>query len=77
MDAASRSPLNRSGSYNLYVMDGDGRNVSRLTDHGGNDRDPSWLPDGQSLVFGSDRDRGTGRSDLYRLVDRRRLASSA
>jgi len=39
----------------------------RLTDHGGNDHDPSWLPDGQSLVFASDRDRGYGRSDLYRL----------
>jgi TolB protein len=58
---------NRGGSYNLYVMDGDGRNVSRLTDHGGNDRDPVWLPDAQSLVFSSDRDRGAGRSDLYRL----------
>ena len=38
-----------------------------LTSHGGNDRDPVWLPDGQSLVFSSDRDRGIGRSDLYRL----------
>jgi TolB protein len=58
---------NRAGSYNLYVMDGDGRNVTRLTNHGGNDRDPVWLPGGDSLVFSSDRDRGAGRSDLYRL----------
>ena len=58
---------NRGGSYNLYVMDADGRNVARLTDHAGNDHDPSWLPDGESLVFSSDRDRGTGRSDLYQL----------
>lgn len=57
----------RSGSFNLYVMDADGRNVIRLTDHAGNDHDPSWLPDGQSLVFASDRDRGPGRYDLYRL----------
>ena len=57
----------RGGSYNLYLMDGDGRNVRRLTDHAGNDFDPSWLPDGQSLVFASDRDRGIGRLDLYRL----------
>ena len=48
-------------------MDADGRNVSRLTNHGGNDHDPSWLPDGESLVFSSDRDRGAGRSDLYHL----------
>jgi Tol biopolymer transport system component len=58
---------NRGGSYNLYAMDGDGRNVTRLTNHAGNDRDAVWLPDGQSLVFGSDRDRGQGRSDLYRM----------
>jgi len=57
----------RGGTFNLYVMDADGRNVTRLTDHGGNDHDPSWLPDGQSLVFASDRDRGPGRLDLYRL----------
>jgi Tol biopolymer transport system component len=58
---------NRSGSYNLYVMDGDGRNVRRLTNHGGNDHDASWLPDGASFVFTSDRDRGNARFDLYRF----------
>src|SRR5262245_47902761 len=57
----------RAGSYNLYVMDADGRNVVRITDHGANDHDPAWLPDGQSLLFASDRDRGPGRVDLYRL----------
>lgn len=57
----------RGGSYNIYVMDADGRNLRRLTDHRGNDHDPTWLPDGQSMVFTSDRDRGTGRFDLYRL----------
>jgi Tol biopolymer transport system component len=57
----------RGGSYNLYVMDADGRNVRRLTEHAGNDHDPAWLPDGQSMVFTSDRDRGRGRFDLYRL----------
>ncbi|HYE89084.1 MAG TPA: hypothetical protein VEA16_22190 [Vicinamibacterales bacterium] len=58
---------NRSGSFNLYLMNPDGGGVTRLTDHRGNDREPAWLPDGQSVVFGSDRDRGVGRSDLYRL----------
>jgi TolB protein len=57
----------RGGSYNLYVMDADGRNVERVTDHAGNDHDPAWTPDGLSLVFTSDRDRGRGRADLYRL----------
>src|SRR5688500_6669903 len=58
---------NRSGSYNLYVMNADGSNVVRLTVHGLNDHDPTWLPDGESMVFSSERDRGRGRLDLYRL----------
>ena len=58
---------NRGGSYNLYVMDADGRNVARLTEHAGNDHDPTYLPDGLSMVFSSDRDRGANRNDLYRL----------
>jgi Tol biopolymer transport system component len=44
-----------------------GRNVRRLTNHGGNDHDASWLPDGASFVFTSDRDRGNARFDLYRF----------
>ena len=58
---------NRGGSFNLYVMDADGRNLVRLTEHAANDHDPTWLPDGQSMVFSSDRDRGLNRNDLYRL----------
>ena len=45
-------------------MDADGTNVTRLTDHPANDYDPIWMPDGQSMIFSSERD---SRSDLYRL----------
>ncbi|HYE89080.1 MAG TPA: DPP IV N-terminal domain-containing protein, partial [Vicinamibacterales bacterium] len=60
----------RGGNFDLYVMDADGSNVSRITDHPANDFDPMWHPDGQSMIFSSDRD---SRSDLYRvwLADRR------
>ncbi len=60
----------RGGSFDLFVMDADGTNVTRLTDHPANDFDPIWMPDGQSLIFSSERD---SRSDLYRvwLKDRR------
>ena len=60
----------RGGNFDLYVMNADGTNVTRLTDHPANDFDPIWMPDGQSLVFSSERD---SRSDLYRvwLKDRR------
>jgi len=60
----------RGGNFDLYVMNADGTNVQRITDHPANDFDPIWMPDGQSLVFSSERD---SRSDLYRvwLKDRR------
>jgi Tol biopolymer transport system component len=54
----------RGGNFDLYVMNADGTNVVRLTDHPANDFDPMWMPDGQSLIFSSERD---SRSDLYRL----------
>lgn len=60
----------RSGNWDLYVMDADGTNVTRITDHPADDHDPRWMPDMQSLIFSSERD---SRSDLYRvwLKDRR------
>jgi TolB protein len=54
----------RAGSFDLWMMNADGTNVERLTDHAANDYDPIWAPDGQSLIFSSERD---SRSDLYRL----------
>jgi Tol biopolymer transport system component len=60
----------RSGSWDLYVMNADGTDVQRMTDHPAADHDPRWMPDMQSLIFSSERD---SRSDLYRvwLKDRR------
>jgi TolB protein len=57
-------------NYDLYVMDADGGNVTRVTDHPAHDHDPVWMPDGASLIFSSERDT---RGDLYRvwLADRR------
>lgn len=61
----------RGGNFDVYVMDADGRNVTRITDHAANDMDPVWMPDMQSLIFSSDRD---SRSDLYRVwVNDRRV----
>jgi len=59
-----------SGNYDVWVMDANGANPVRITDHPANDHDPVWMPDGQSLIFSSERD---SRSDLYRvwLSDRR------
>jgi TolB protein len=59
-----------SNNVDIYVMDADGSNVIRLTDHPANDQDPDWAADGQSIFFTTERD---GRGEIYRvmLADRR------
>ena len=42
---------NRSGSYDLYLMEADGKNLRRLTTGAGNEGDPSWTPDGTQIVY--------------------------
>jgi WD40-like Beta Propeller Repeat/Bacterial Ig-like domain (group 2) len=42
---------NRGGSYDLYLMDADGRNPRRLTTDPGNEGEPAWTPDGSRIVY--------------------------
>ena len=42
--------------YNIFVMDADGKDVTRLTDVPGEDGWPAWSPDGSRIVFSSARD---------------------
>jgi Tol biopolymer transport system component len=54
---------NRSGSFELWVCDADGKNPAQLTAFGGpNVRAPSWSPDGRFIAFDL---RGAGSSDVY------------
>ena len=45
------------GNFDIYVMDADGGNPRRLTNHPEDDWDSSWSPDGKRITFTSDRDR--------------------
>ena len=50
---------NRSGSFDLYVMDADGSNLRRLTIDSANEGDPAWTPDGKQIVYTTTRGTAT------------------
>ncbi len=43
---------NRAGSFDIWVMDADGRNLRQLTsDSTSSESEPAWLPDGSAIVY--------------------------
>ena len=48
----------RDGNLEIYVMDADGNNQIRLTNHPEDDSQPSWSPDGGRIAFVSNRNGG-------------------
>lgn len=57
---------NRDGNAQIYSMDSNGSNLTRLTNNGSNDDHPRWSPNGAKVLFQSDRDNPeTGNYDVY------------
>ncbi len=48
--------------FNIFVMSSDGSSVERLTDIEAKNMSPKWSPDGNKLVFQTDRD---GNIEIY------------
>jgi Tol biopolymer transport system component len=63
------SGLRASGQSDLYILERDTGEVTRLTNDYYADVDPSWSPDGKEIVFSSDRTRygKEGHHNLFLL----------
>ena len=57
----------RDGNGEIYMMNADGSEQVRLTNHPGADFDPTWSPTGEHIAFVSERDH-QGLYDIY-LMD--------
>ena len=55
---------NRDGNAEIYVMNADGSNLLRLTNHPAIDVTPTWSPTGTQVAFTSDR---AGNPQIYRV----------
>ncbi len=55
---------NRDGNSEIYVVNADGSNVRRLTNHPNIDVTPTWSPTGNQLAFTSDR---SGSPQIYTI----------
>jgi Tol biopolymer transport system component len=50
------------GNIDIYVMNADGSNSLRLTNHPAEDKEPAWSPDRRQIAFVSNRD---GAHEIY------------
>ena len=75
-DRIAFSALTLGGISDLYLLELRSGELVRVTEDPYEDLDPTWLPDGGSLVFSSDRGIGgdEGSRNLYRvMVDSRKI----
>jgi len=57
-------PNEESPEHDIYVLASDGSREVRVVEHPGDDLLLGWVPDGQAILFASDR---TGTTDVWKL----------
>jgi TolB protein len=63
--------LSKDGNPEIYVMDLASKTFERITNHFAIDTEPNWTPDGENLIFTSDRG---GRPQIYQInLDSKRI----
>jgi TolB protein len=55
---------NQRGNPDIYIIDVDGTNLRRITNHEGADQAPAWSPDNTKIAFSSTRD-GDQIKDIF------------
>lgn len=55
--------LSKDGNPEIYLMDLATKRLTQITKHYAIDTEPTWMPDGQSVLFTSDRG---GKPQIYR-----------
>ncbi len=58
----------REGNRDIYLMNPDGTQQVKITNHRANDGMPAWSPTGEQILFASDRDKQKLHWDIY-LMD--------
>lgn len=53
---------NRTGRWEIYVMNVDGSDLTRITDRAGDNVTPAWSPDGEHIAFAASPDEN---SEIY------------